>query len=92
MIRAMFRAAASVVTFAACSLFVAAFAAVGLASFLLTFPLVWGSPTRRRVSAGVDLAGSVVRFLSTLPAGHSMQKQAFDMARQAVELVPEDDA
>ncbi|MDE2101935.1 MAG: hypothetical protein KGL39_32110 [Patescibacteria group bacterium] len=91
MIKPLFRMGAALVTFAACSFFVAAFAALGFATFLLTFPLVWGSPTRRRVSASVDLVGSVLRLISTLPTGQ-MQRQAMLAARAAVETIPEDDA
>lgn len=89
MIRWLFRTAASILTLAACSLFIAAFAAVGLASFLLTAPFVWGRPAQRRVYAGVDLIGSIFRFVSTLP--NVSPQQAMRTAKAVVEVIPEDE-
>ena len=88
MIKGIFRLAASILTLAATSLFIAAFAALGLASFLLTAPFIWGRPAQRRMSAGVDLLGAIFRFLSTM---HISPGVAMTAARSAVEALPEDE-
>ncbi len=84
MIRSLFRTAASLLLLAAASLFIAAFVAIGFGSFLLTWPFVWGSPTRRRVKAGVNLAAAVLQLMSTIPSPQ-MAKMARSAAMAAME-------
>jgi hypothetical protein len=81
MFRKLARFFANVLLFSASSLFIAAFAAIGFASFMLTCPLVWGRPTRRRVKAGVELMVAVLGFMATLKSPTSM-KEMMAMARQ----------
>jgi hypothetical protein len=78
LIRNAFKAGAALLLLAASSLFIAGFVAVGFGSFLLTWPFVWGSPTRRRMKASVNLASAVLQLVSTMPS-----PQVSKMAQQA---------
>ena len=88
-IRGGFKAGAACLLLAASSLFIAGFVAVGFGSFLLTWPFVWGSPTRRRVKASVNLAGAVLQLVSTMPSPQ-MAKMARTAAMAAMEVDNDD--
>lgn len=79
MLRRLFRFAANVLLLSASSLFVAAFAALAFASFLLTWPLVHGSSKRRRINAAVNLMSAFMQFWSTLPSSVDAMESAIAM-------------
>ena len=90
MIKGIFKALASLLLISAASLFIAGFAAVGFASFLLTFPFVWGRPTRRRVKAGIGLVTAFMAFMSTMQSPDDL-RDALKMARNVASALPPDD-
>lgn len=89
MIRSLFRLAASLLLLAAGSIFIAGFAALGFASFLLTCPLVWGSPAKRRVRATMELAAAFMAFVSTMPSPRAAM-DAVNLAHQAAMSVTQE--
>lgn len=89
MIRKAFKFAASVLFLSASSLFIAGFAALAFGSFLLTWPFIHGSPTRRRVASGVNLVSSVMQFISTMPNPRHVVEM-LKVAQQAAGALSED--
>jgi len=90
MIKLIFKSLASLLLISAASLFIAGFAAIGFASFLLTFPFVWGHPTRRRVRAGIGLVTAFMAFMSTLQSPEEL-RDTLKMARNMASAIPSDD-